>query len=359
MPRGAPDPATNVAAGLISLVVPVYNEEANVEALLARLEPARAALGAPSEVIFVDDGSRDRTAELLDRHASQRSDMRVLRLARNFGHQAALYAGMDHARGEAVVTLDGDLQHPPELIPRLVQAWRDGADVVQTIRREPADDNALKRGTSRVFYRVLSLLASVRVTPGAADFRLLSREALDAFLACRERSRFNRGLVQWIGFEYREIAYDAEPRFAGRSKYSWRSMARLAGDAIFSFSTWPLRFAGLLGACVSLAAAGYLLFVLWAALFTRLTQPGWSSILAAVLGLGGMQLLVLWIIGEYLGRLYDEAKQRPIYIVRTRRGATPGAASRFRADRPAAAPAAAPSAGAEPEPNVTQASAQR
>lgn len=315
----SPLPPTAAPGPTLSVVVPVFNEMENVPALLDRLLPALAAAGLTFEVLFVDDGSRDETAAVVQRAAGANPAVRLVRLSRNFGHQAALVAGMEHARGQAVVTMDGDLQHPPELIAQLIEHWRNGADVVQTVRRETADAGFFKRATSRGFYRLLSAVSRIRVTAGAADFRLLSREALTAFLSCRERRRFNRGLVQWIGFPYVEVPYEAAPRHAGRTKYSFRAMCRLAGDAIFSFSTLPLRMAGLAGALVSLAAAGYLLFVLWAKLFTDRATPGWTSTQATVLVLGGMQLVVLWIIGEYVGRLYDEAKQRPIYIVRSNR----------------------------------------
>jgi dolichol-phosphate mannosyltransferase len=310
-----PDRATD-SPPTLTIVVPVYNERENLSALLARLTPVLDRVALPAEVVFVDDGSRDGTPEQISALSGRNPGIRLVRLARNFGHQAALFAGLEHARGQAVITLDGDLQHPPELIPELVRCWQDGYDVVQAVRRRPADESPLKRAGSRTFYRLLSSLTRIRVTPGAADFRLLARPALDAFLDCRERVRFNRGLVQWIGFRYVEVPYDAEPRHAGRSKYSYRAMLRLAGDAIFSFSWWPLRLAGLAGAGVSLAAAAYLAFVLWARFFTDRTLEGWSSILAAVLILGGFQLVVLWILGEYVGRLYEEVKQRPIYIAR-------------------------------------------
>lgn len=300
----------------VSLVIPVYNEQENIDALAQRIRDALADLGLTYEVVLVDDGSRDASAARIRQLAASDPRIRLLQLSRNFGHQAAIFAGLEYARGAAAITLDADLQHPPELIPELVRRWQAGAEIVQAVRREPADENPLKRAGSRGFYRLLSALSRFRVTPGAADFRLMSRPALDAFLACRERCRFNRGLVQWIGFRYEEVPYDAAPRHAGRSKYSWQAMLRLAGDAIFSFSTWPLRLAGLAGLCVSLAALAYLLFVLWARLFTQYALPGWSSILASTLVIGGMQLIVLWILGEYVGRLYEEVKQRPIYIVR-------------------------------------------
>ena len=301
---------------VLSLVVPVFNECGNVEALVRRALPVLESAAESFEVLFTDDGSTDDTPQRIEQLRARDPRIRSIRLSRNFGHQAALVAGLSHARGEAVITLDGDLQHPPEVIAQLVTLWRDGADVVQTVRREPADTSALKRAGSRGFYRLLSAVSRLHVKPGAADFRLMSREAVAAFLACGERCRFNRGLVHWIGFTCREVFYDAEPRHAGQSKYSYRTMVRLAGDAIFSFSWWPLRLAGLAGACVSVMAAAYLLFVLWARLFTEQTVPGWSSTLAAVLVLGGVNLTVLWILGEYVGRLYEEVKQRPIYIVR-------------------------------------------
>jgi len=301
---------------VLSVVVPLYNEAGNVHVLLTRLGTVLRDLKLPAEVLIVDDGSSDDTARRVADFAATDFQLRLLQLSRNFGHQAAVVAGLAHARGAASVTMDGDLQHPPELLPRLVERWQAGFEVVQAVRRTPADRSRLKRAGSRVFYRALSWLTRLEVTPGAADFRLLDREAVEAFLACPERRRLNRGLVRWIGFRYTTVPYEAAPRLAGRSKYSWRAMFRLAGDAIFSFSAWPLRLAGLIGVLVSLAAGGYLLFVLWAYFFTDRVQPGWSSILAAVLILGGVNLIVLWILGEYLGRMYEEVKQRPLYIVR-------------------------------------------
>lgn len=302
---------------MLSLVVPIFNESVNIESFLTRALPVLESLGIPFEILFVDDGSTDDGAAILARRAAGNPRIKILSLSRNFGHQAALVAGLTHATGTAVLTMDGDLQHPPELIPELVAHWHEGADIVQAVRRDPADSSAVKRMGSRGFYRLLSTATRLRVTPGAADFRLMSREAVTAFLACGERCRFNRGLVQWIGFSCREVVYEAAARHAGRSKYSYRAMLRLAGDAIFSFSSLPLRLAGLAGACVSLAAAVYLLFVLWAYFFTERTIAGWSSTLATILVLGGVNLIVLWILGEYVGRLYEEAKQRPIFIVRS------------------------------------------
>lgn len=308
--------AFSVDSPTLSVVVPVYNEAENLAPLLARLRSTLENRWNDYEILLVDDGSTDLTASHIG-HA-QRDDPRILlvQLSRNFGHQAALVAGLTAARGQVVVTLDGDLQHPPELIATLIDRWREGYEIVQTVRREPADESRMKRAGSRGFYRLLSALTRLDLTPGATDFRLMARPAVDAFLACEERCRFNRGLVQWIGFRRCEIPYQAEPRYAGRSKYSVRTLVRLAGDALFSFSSWPLRLAGCLGALLSIPAGIYLIFVIWARLFTDRAQPGWGSILATVLILGGVNLIVLWILGEYVGRMYDEVKRRPIFIVR-------------------------------------------
>jgi glycosyltransferase involved in cell wall biosynthesis len=313
----AETPTSSRSAPLVlSVVIPVLNERDNLTPLLARLQPVLAALKTSHEIIFVGNGSLDDTTGAVQRLAAADPRIRLLRLSRSFGHQADLLAGLEHAGGAAVITMDGDLQHPPELIPALVAQWRAGHEIVQAVRRQPADTSPLKRAGSHLFYRALSALTRLDVTPGAADFRLMSRPAVDAFLACRERCRCNRALVQWIGFSQAEVPYDAEPRYAGRTKYSYRALCRLAADAVFSFSTWPLRLAGLIGGIVSAAAAVYLLFILWARLFNGRVPPGWSSILATVLILGGVNLMVLWILGEYVGRLFEEVKQRPIYIVR-------------------------------------------
>lgn len=300
----------------LSVVIPVLNEQENIEPLLRRLAAVLDPLAPEYEILIVDDGSSDRTAAVAEESAQRDMRIRVLRLSRNFGHQAALFAGLEHARGRAVITMDGDLQHPPETVRELVRLWREGGEIIQAIRRTPMDESAAKRIASNAFYRVLTRLSRTRITPGAADFRLMSRDAVDAFLRCRERCRFNRGLVQWIGFDCREVVYDAAPRNAGRSKYSLRRMLHLAGDAVFSFSAWPLRLAGLAGVAVSGAATVYLVYVVVIAAFTQRAVAGWSSILATLLILGGLQLIVLWILGEYVGRLYEEAKQRPIYIIR-------------------------------------------
>ncbi|MDX2197955.1 MAG: glycosyltransferase family 2 protein [Phycisphaerae bacterium] len=305
-----------MASPQLSIVVPAFNELPNLGPLVERITAALDPLATAYEIIIVDDGSRDSTPALIADLRAEHPPLQCIRLARNFGHQAALFAGLEYSRGLAVVTLDADLQHPPELIPELVERWRAGFDVVQAVRTATQGESVAKNWTSAAFYRLLSTVTQIRLVPGSADFRLMSRPAVDALLQCRERVRFHRGLVQWIGFSVAEVPYEAASRFAGRTKYSWASMIRLAANAIFSFSSWPLRLAGMAGVVVSFAALAYLAFVLWAKFFSSAVVPGWSSILAAVLALGGMQLVVLWIIGEYLGRLYEEAKQRPLYVVK-------------------------------------------
>ena len=306
-----------MASPQLSVVVPAFNEQPNLAPLVERLVGAIGPLlGTAYEIILVDDGSSDDTPAAVSALRAQHPNLQYVRLARNFGHQAALFAGLEHSRGLAVVTLDADLQHPPELIPQLVDRWREGFDVVQAVRTSTRGAAASRSWASTTFYRILSKVSQIRLAPGSADFRLMSRSAVDALLQCRERVRFHRGLVQWIGFSVAEVPYEAAERHAGRSKYSWASMLNLAANAIFSFSSWPLRLAGMAGVAVSLAAIAYLAFVLWAKFFLHNIVAGWSSILAAVLALGGMQLVVLWIIGEYVGRLYEESKQRPIYVVK-------------------------------------------
>lgn len=300
----------------LSLVVPVFNEQESVAELAARVEAALRPLRIDHELLFVDDGSLDQTASIVRQLQQSDPRIRLLSFSRNFGHQAALYAGLEHARGRAVISMDGDLQHPPDLLPEFVRLWREGCEVVQGVRRRTADSGVVKSATSRWFYRLLSRLAHIQLQPGAADFRLMDRAAVTAFLACRERVRFNRGLIHWIGFRACEVPYEAPRRFAGRTKYTWRKMTRLAADAIFSFSSWPLRLAGLAGVIVSGGALIYLLFALWAYFFTDRAIAGWTSILATVLVLGGVQLMVLWILGEYVGRMYEEVKQRPLYVIR-------------------------------------------
>ncbi len=317
---------------LLSVVVPFFNEKENLQPLWEEIRKALDRTGLPSEILFVDDGSRDGSHLVVERLHEKDPSIRLVRLSRNFGHQAALSAGLDLARGDGVITLDADLQHPPSLIPEMVRLWREeGAAVVNTVRRTMEGAGPLKRGASRLFYSLWNRLADVEIHPGTADFRLLDRKVVEALKNLPERHRFLRGLVSWMGFPQKEISYQAPARFSGKSKYSPRKMLRLAVDGITSFSAVPLQLSALAGAAVTALAFLYMLyaFLQWA---RGAVQPGWPSLIAAVLLLGGVQLLALGILGLYLGRVYNEVKGRPLYIVQETRffppspgGSSPGA----------------------------------
>jgi dolichol-phosphate mannosyltransferase len=300
---------------LLSVVAPVFNEEEALEELHRR---TCAALGGLEfELILVDDGSRDDTPQLLSRIAQQDPRVRVITLSRNFGHQAAITAGLDHARGDAVVMMDGDLQDPPEVIPEMVGHWREGADVVYAVRRTRPGETRLKLTTARLFYRLFSKLAAIDLAQDAGDFRLLDRQALDALGSMRERNRFLRGMTVWVGFTQTAVHYDRDPRFAGTTKYTPRRMLHFSLDAISSFSNVPLQVAMVLGFVFS----GIAFLGIPVAIGFRLAGqfvPGITTVLLAVLLLGGIQLITVGVIGEYLGRVYEEVKRRPLYVVRER-----------------------------------------
>lgn len=314
---GAREPA------LVSVIAPIFNEKETVEEFRDRVVEALGSL--PFELVLVDDGSGDGTAELLASLAADDDRLRVVSLSRNFGHQAALTAGLEHAAGDVAVMMDGDLQDPPELIPRLLECWREGADVVLAVREVRAGETRFKLATARWFYRLFSRLGQIDLQPNAGDFRLLDRAALDAVLAMPERNRFLRGMTVWVGFNQATVSYARDPRFAGETKYTLRRMLRFSMDAILSFSHMPLQAATVLGFVFSLVA---FLGIPVAIAFKIAGQfvPGITTVLFVVLLLGGIQLITVGIIGEYLGRVYDEVKSRPLYVVRetTNLGETPG-----------------------------------
>jgi dolichol-phosphate mannosyltransferase len=304
---------------VLTVVVPVYNEAEGLARFHARLREVLAALPYDTRVLYVDDGSDDGSFDVLAGFARD-AGVGVLRLSRNFGHQIALTAGLDHAAGDAVVTMDADLEMPPELIPELVARWERGADIVHA-RRVGSDGAGLgKRATSRWFYAVLNRLSEVPIEPDVPDFRLLARAPLDVLRGMRERHRFLRGLVSLLGFAQDVVPFHAGRRVAGRSKYSFGKMLGLAVDALVSFSVVPLRLSVLAGFVAAAAGAVYGGYVVWTRLFRATAVPGWASTTTAVLVLGGMILVVLGIIGEYVARIYGEAKGRPLYIVRGRMG---------------------------------------
>jgi polyisoprenyl-phosphate glycosyltransferase len=305
---------------LLSVVAPMLDEEALASAFHARVAVALGEI--PFELVVVDDGSRDRTPEILDRIASRDPRVRVLHLSRPFGHQLALTAGLDHARGDAVVLIDGDLQDPPEVIPQLVERWREGIDVVVAKRRVRSGETRFKLLTARGFYALMGRLAQVPLEPNAGDFRLLDRQVVDALGGLRERNRFLRGMTAWVGFESAVVEYDREARAGGATKFPLRRMVRFAWDGISSFSHVPLQIATFLGFLFALVALALLPLTV-VARYTGIYERGVPSLLFIILLIGGIQLMTLGVIGEYVGRIYDEVKRRPLYVVRKHVGGAP------------------------------------
>lgn len=300
---------------IISIVLPVFNEEETLTALYERLTRLMRRLGEPYEVVFVNDGSRDGSLELLKRFAAEDSKIRVVSLSRNFGHQTAITCGLDYTRGDAVVIMDADLQDPPELIPELIKKWREDYDVVYAVRESREGDNVLKRATAALFYRLIRKLSHVDIPVDTGDFRLLSRRAVKALQSAKERQRFVRGLVSWIGYRQTGVSFAREERATGKSKYPFRKMLKFAIDGITAFSFLPLQVASYLGFLVSGVSFLYIIYAVLQKLLTDRPVTGWTSLVVAILFLGGVQLITLGIIGEYVGRIYEEVKQRPLYLV--------------------------------------------
>jgi polyisoprenyl-phosphate glycosyltransferase len=308
------------AEPVLSVVIPLKDEVTNVRPLVDQLQTVLDDVTDRWEVVFVDDGSNDGTYPLLVEIHESDARFRIVRLSRNFGHQIAISAGLDFARGSAVITMDGDLQHPPDVIPELVRHWRGGAQVVYGVMTSRHGESSVKATTARVFYWTLSKLTDIDVPPNAGDFRLVDRTALDAFLRLRERNRYLRGMFSWVGFEQQGVPYTSPPRAAGQTKYTFGRMVRLATDAIVGFSDRPLRLALNLGFVVSLGAILFGLSAVVSKLLGVLVVPGWTSVMVLVGVVGGVQLIVMGIIGEYVGRIADEVKQRPLYVVRAVHG---------------------------------------
>lgn len=307
----------------LSVAVPVFNEQENIPELYRRLVAALDGCVASFEIVFVDDGSQDATWALVQQLAARDGRVRGLRFSRNFGHQMAFAAGLDHARGEAVVIMDADLQDPPEVIPELVARWREGYDVVYGQRRRRDGESAFKLWTAKVFYRLLRRITPVDIPLDTGDFRLMDRRAVEAFRRLGERHRFTRGLVAWLGFRQTGVLYDRAARHAGDTKYPLRKMMRFAVDAITSFSHVPLQLATWMGFAVSALAFAYIVVVL-ALKVVGISWPGYTSLMAAILFLGGVQLVMIGLLGEYLGRVYDEVKHRPLYVVQEEAGGGAG-----------------------------------
>lgn len=300
----------------ISFVVPVFNEEENIHEFHRRLTQVMAPVPYDYEILFIDDGSRDRTSLLIRELAEKDPHVQGYVFARNFGHQMALTCGLDQSTGDAVISMDGDLQHPPEMVPDLLKKWEEGYEIVQTVRKSTEDATWFKSITSRLYYKLINSMSEVRITPGGSDFRLMDRKAVDALNRFRERARFIRGMVNNLGFRYTTLEFVAPPRFAGHSKFSLRKMLRFALDGITAFSRVPLRLALYVGCIAGLGSILLIGHVIYVKYIVQDAVPGWTTLAAAEFFLGGVELIGIGIVGEYVGRIFDEVKQRPLYIIR-------------------------------------------
>ena len=300
---------------MISVVIPLYNEEEVLRETYARLSAVMTSLQDAYELIFVNDGSRDKTAEIACALCEKDPRVRLISMSRNFGHQIAITAGMDYAQGDAVILIDADLQDPPELIPEMVKKWKEGYEVVYGKRVKRNGETVFKKFTAKFYYRFLRRMTDVSIPCDTGDFRLMDRKVCDAMKKLSEKNRYVRGLVSWVGFRQYALPYERDERFAGKTKYPLKKMLRLASDGITSFSNKPLKIATYTGFFLSGLSFLYLLIVLGQKLLGYPTAWGWASILAVQLFFNGVMLIMLGIIGTYIGRIYEESKGRPLYIV--------------------------------------------
>jgi glycosyltransferase involved in cell wall biosynthesis len=300
----------------ISIVVPLYNEENNIDYLLERLLIVLNKLETSYEIVCVNDGSKDNTLKYLVEHHRSNQAIKVVNLSRNFGKEIALTAGIDYATGAAIIPIDADLQDPPELIEELVAKWQEGYDVVYATRRSRQGETWLKRFTATVFYQTIGKMSRVPIPPNTGDFRLLDRRVVEALKQMPERTRFMKGLFAWVGFKQTSVLFDREPRFQGGSTWNYWKLWNFALDGITSFSFLPLKIWSYVGLIISFTSLLYATFLVINTLLSGIDVPGYASLMVAVLFLGGIQLITLGIIGEYLGRVYEEVKERPLYLVR-------------------------------------------
>lgn len=300
----------------ISVIIPVFNEETNIEQLLIRLDSVFSSNIGHVEVIFVDDGSTDNTAGVLKTRANSLKWLRLIELSRNFGNQAAVTAGLDHCSGDCAVIIDGDLQDPPEVIPKMIEKWQEGYEVVYAQRQKRKGETFFKRASAAFFYRLLQRMTDVDIPKDTGDFRLIDRKVIEALAQMPERNRFLRGMVSWAGFRQTSVPYEREERFSGETKYPFFKMLKFALTGITSFSFLPLQLASYFGFFISGISFIAAIYVLYLKYFTDRTIQGWTSMMIALLFLGGIQLITLGIIGEYIGRMSDEVKQRPAYLIR-------------------------------------------
>ena len=304
---------------MLSIVVPAYFEEKNISHLYGKIVQALSQNKIEFEIIFVDDGSKDHTYEEISKLAENDSRVVGLRLTRNFGHQIAILAGLNEAQGERIIMMDADGQHPPSMILPLLEKLEEGYDIVNTVREYARDTGFFKKRSSRLFYRLFNALSDVKIENDSSDFRILTREALTAFLSIDEQNRFTRGLVSWMGFRQTSLPYIAPERHSGQSKYSVRRMFRFAFEGLTAFSSKPLRISTYLGMIVLILGIAYAIYAVVVYLMGA-SNPGWTSLLISILILGGTQLLILGIIGEYIARIFTESKRRPHYFIEKRTG---------------------------------------
>jgi dolichol-phosphate mannosyltransferase len=302
---------------LASIVIPIYNEETNLNELAGRLlNTIQSKLNDwQIEILLVNDGSYDSSFSIMKKLAEKNSIFKLVNLSRNFGHQIAISAGMDLAAGDVCIVMDGDLQDPPETIPELIKKWKEGFEIVYAVRNKRDGENWFKLVTAKAFYRILKRITSVEIPVDTGDFRLIDKRVLDVLKDMPEKHRFIRGMVAWSGFKSCPVYYHREKRFAGTTKFTIGKMVQFSLNGITSFSTYPLKLASTFGLFVSLVGFLYLIYVIYLALFTNNTVEGWASMMVVVLFLGGVQLLSLGIIGEYIGRINEEVKKRPNYII--------------------------------------------
>ncbi len=304
----------------LSIVIPVYNEEENIPEIYRRLKNVLEQVANDWEIIFVDDGSRDNSAGVIRQINVADPRVKIIGLSTNLGHQIALTAGLDHAEGKMVITMDADLQHPPELIPQLISRYQEGAEVVQGVKLVQKKRGWLKILAAFAFYSVICKILRIQIEPNTSDFRLLSRRVVLLLREMRERHRFLRGLIPWLGFKIARVEYEAPERFAGQPKYTLRKLASLALSGVVSFSSVPLRIFFYLGLVGAFLCVGYALFAIAAKIFWEAAPSGWASLIVVITFLGSFQLIAMGIQGEYLAKVYEEIKRRPLYIIAWKKG---------------------------------------
>ena len=303
---------------MISVVIPAYNEEGNIKLLHEKLTTVLGPLG-PFEILFVDDGSTDETLAQIKSLADSYPNVHYLSFSRNFGHQNALKAGLDHATGDCVISMDADMQHPAESIPEMIRLWKDGAEIVYTIRMESDSTGVFKRTSSSLFYKLINSFSDIAIHENAADFRLLDKKVIDVIRTLPENDPFMRGLISWIGFRQIAVPYLVQQRHSGTTKYSIRKMWNFAISGITSFSTKPLKISIYIGIAIALLSFIYAMYAIYISAVLHLAVAGWTSTIVSVLFIGGIQLIMIGVIGEYLGKLFMENKRRPNYIIRDKK----------------------------------------